>query len=72
MLGGYFGERSYVTNFPHPPEIYVEEVWRVDPNGVFVEKVEGTLGMVIRQADCERLEFLVVEEEERDGQKWTT
>jgi hypothetical protein len=69
MLGGYFGVKSYVTTFPQEPEIYVEEVWRVDDRGAFIEKVEGTLGMVIRQADCERLEFFVVEGDDTNGTK---
>lgn len=69
MLGGYFGEKSYVSTFPQQPEIYVEEVWRVDDRGAFLEKVEGTLGTVIRQADCDRLEFLVVEGDNTNGTK---
>ncbi len=69
MLGGYFGEKSYASTFPQQPEIYVEEVWRVDAGGEFIEKVEGTLGTVIRQADCERLEFLFVEGDDTNGTK---
>lgn len=69
MMGGYFGEKSYVSTFPQQPEIYVEEVWRVDDRGAFVEKVEGTLGMVIRQALCERLEFHFVEGDNANGTK---
>lgn len=64
MLGGYYGEQSYATSFPDEPEIYVEEVWRVDENGHFVEKVDGTFGMILKQAECERLEFLEVEPQE--------
>jgi hypothetical protein len=69
MVGGYFGRKSYVSTFPQVPEVYVQEVWRVDERGRFVEMVEGTLGMVIRAADCERLEFLLVEENKPNGQK---
>ncbi len=69
MLGGYFGPKSYASTFPQLPEVYVEEVWRVDQEGRFLEKVEGTLGMVIRPADCERLEFLIVEGDKPNGQK---
>lgn len=63
MLGGYFGGRSYAATYPQEPEIYVEEVWRVDERGEFIEKVEGTLGCVVRAAECERIEFLNVERE---------
>jgi hypothetical protein len=63
LLGGYYGEKSFVSAAPQPPEVYVEEVWRVDDRGEFIEKVEGTMGCVIRLADCERVEFLEVEYE---------
>ena len=72
MVGGYFGPNSYATTFPQPPEVYVEEVWRVDEEGRFVEKVDGTLGMVLRIADCDRLEFLCVEEDDQNVTSGTT
>ena len=68
MVGGYYGAKSYATAYPQAQEVYVEEVYRVDENGKFVEAVSGTMGMVIRQSECERLEFLVVEEEASNGQ----
>jgi hypothetical protein len=68
LLGGYFGPQSFAATFPQEPEMYVEEIWRVDDRGEFVEKVPGTLGGVIRVAECERVEFLSVEREgESDG-----
>lgn len=62
-LGGYFGGKSFAATYPQEPELYVEEVWRVDERGEFVEMVEGTLGSVIRIADCERVEFFQVKPE---------
>lgn len=64
MVGGYFGPKSYVSAFPQSPEVYVEEVYRVGDDGKFIEKVLGTLGMVILLAEWERLEFLEMEEDE--------
>jgi hypothetical protein len=63
LLGGYFGSRSFAATFPHDQEIYVEEIWRVDERGEFVEAVENTLGGVIRISECERVEFLRVTHE---------
>jgi hypothetical protein len=37
--------------------MYVEEIWRVDADGEFIEMVDGTLGGVVRIAECERVEF---------------
>lgn len=61
LSGGYFGEHSYASTFPLEPEVYVEEMWRVDERGEFIEMVENTLGGVIRLSECERVEFLKVE-----------
>jgi hypothetical protein len=63
MVGGYFGERSYASTYPQEPELYVEEVWRVDYAGKFVEMVTDTNGAVIRQAEWERVEFFNVKRE---------
>ena len=59
MVGGFYGGESFASSFPEEPEIYVEEVWYLNPEtGVFEQKIEGSLGMVIRLAECERVEFL--------------
>ena len=58
MVGGYYGENSYASTYPEEPEIYVEEVWYLNPeSGVFEQRIEGSLGMVIRLSECERVEF---------------
>lgn len=70
MVGGYFAENSYASTYPQDQEVYVEHVWRVDENGEFLEKVEGTLGCLIRLAECERVEFFDVDmEEDKDGKQ---
>jgi hypothetical protein len=61
VSGGYFGENSYASTFPQDPEVYVEEMYRVDESGEFQEMVENTLGAVVRLSECERVEFLKVE-----------
>jgi hypothetical protein len=37
MVGGFFGVNSYVTSYPHAAEIYVEEAWKTNDSGMFVE-----------------------------------
>jgi hypothetical protein len=71
MVGGYFGARSYAATFPQEPEIYVEQVWRVNEDGEFVEMVPGTMGAVIRLSECERVEFLEAVLETEHGQTGT-
>lgn len=57
FFGGYYGPDSYATTYPHEPEVYVEKVYEVGPEG-FVKEIEGTFGSVVRLADIERIEFL--------------
>jgi Family of unknown function (DUF6338) len=57
-LGGYFGENSFAASSPNKEQIYVEEVWRLDEDGKFIERVEGTEGALVRSEDCELIEFL--------------
>jgi hypothetical protein len=56
-LGGYYGERSFAASSPNAQEIYVEEVWRLDKDGRFVERVEETDGAIVNREDCTRIEF---------------
>src|SRR5205807_117133 len=68
LIGGYYGMGSYVATFPHAPEVYVSQTWKMN-DGHFVEPIENTLGMVIRFADCDLIEFLCPEESSDDGQE---
>lgn len=65
-FGGYFGDNSYSSTFPHDPELYVEQVWRVDERGEFIEMVDRTIGSVVRQSDCELIEFFSPSGESED------
>lgn len=67
QFGGYFGENSFATSSPSAPEIYVEEVWRLDEDGRFVERVEETDGAMVNREDCTRIEFFK-SREARDGE----
>ena len=66
-LGGYFGERSFAASSPNAQQIYVEEIWRVDEDGRFVEPVEKTEGAMVNREDCMLIEFFETREA-RDGE----
>jgi hypothetical protein len=66
QLGGYFGERSFATSSPNAQQIYVEEIWRLDEDGRFVEQVEETDGAIVNREDCTRIEFFK-SRQARDG-----
>lgn len=65
-LGGYFGENSFATSSPKGQEIYVEQVWRLDEDGRFIEPVEETQGAIVNREDCTLIEF-VERPQARDG-----
>jgi hypothetical protein len=56
-LGGYFGENSFAGASANGKEIYIEEVWRLDEDGRFIERVEGTQGAIVHREDCDLIEF---------------
>ena len=60
QFGGYYGENSFATSFPHREEIYIEEVWRLDEDGKFAEQIESTKGAFVNREDCTLVEFLEV------------
>jgi Family of unknown function (DUF6338) len=66
-LGGYFGDNSFAASSPNAQQIYVEEVWRLDEDGKFIERVEGTEGAILSSEDCELIEFFETREA-RDGE----
>lgn len=61
-VGGYFGLDSHASSFPVEPEVYVQDVWRMDERGRFAENIAGNAGMVVRYADCSLMEFYRTEE----------
>jgi hypothetical protein len=61
-FGGYFGLDPHASSFPAEPEVYVQDVWRVDERGRFGENIAGNAGMVVRYADCSLMEFYRTEE----------
>ena len=65
-IGGYFGENSFSASSSDGKEIYVEEVWRLDEDGRFIERVEGTGGAIVYMGDCHLIEFFETLEA-RDG-----
>jgi hypothetical protein len=65
-LGGYFGENSFAASSANGQEIYVEEVWRLDEDGRFIEPVEESQGAIVNREDCTLIEF-VERPQARDG-----
>ena len=56
-LGGLYSTGSFSSSFPSEPDIYVEEVWRIDGEGRFVAPIEQSAGALVRRDECTHLEF---------------
>ncbi len=56
VLAGYFGDQSYATSFPEPPQIYLERVWKFQ-NGGFSMQVENSNGAIVSLSECQYVEF---------------
>jgi hypothetical protein len=56
--GGWYGDRSYASSYPHPADLYLESARVMGPDGTFGERVRGTAGLRLRAEDFDVLEFV--------------
>lgn len=56
--GGYYGSNSFAGLHPISGHLYLEELWYLDADGKFVEKVPGTRGLILRPDDYKYVELL--------------
>jgi hypothetical protein len=57
LAGGYFGQASYATVEPQSGHIYLEELWRLDDRGAFIEPVPASKGALFRPTDYDWVEM---------------
>jgi hypothetical protein len=57
-LGGRLQEDAYVSGFPEAREVFLNEAWELDEDGVFLHAVPGTAGIWIRCDDVQFVQFL--------------
>jgi hypothetical protein len=58
MMGGAYLTQSFASSNPAQPELYIEEVWKLDEQtGEFLEVVSGTAGMLILGDEILAVEF---------------
>lgn len=59
-IAGYFGVNSFASSFPHPEQLYIEDLWHIDSEGRFLAKIPQTKGAIISLAECGAIEFFQV------------
>jgi len=56
-IGGRYDTNSFSSSYPAPEQIYLEELWRLDEAGRFLEKVERSHGIIISASEFQSIEF---------------
>ena len=56
-VGGFFGDGSFASSYPEVQDLYLEEAWRLTPDGAFVERLSGSRGLLLRRETVELLEL---------------
>jgi hypothetical protein len=68
-VGGWFGPESYASSFPQPRDLFIQSAYLMNPDGAFGSRQDGTLGIYVRCAEADVIEFLATAPEEvTDGQ----
>lgn len=60
-VGGWFGSQSFVSTYPEPRDIFIEDQHHVDPGGVIGEAVEGSAGVWLAIEDGYVIEWVEAE-----------
>lgn len=58
-VGGRSEEQSYFSGYPETREIFLQEAWELDADGVFVRPIPQTAGVWIRCDDAQFVQFLM-------------
>lgn len=67
-IGGVYSTKSFTSSFPYKQDIYLEEIWRLDENKKFADKIERSAGLWIVAEEISSIEFFVYEEEHSNEQ----
>ena len=57
-VGGRSEDKSYFSGYPETREIYLQEAWELDEDGVFERPIPRTAGVWIRCDDAQFVQFL--------------
>ena len=63
MIGGYYGKNSYASTYPDEQSVYLEKVYKINPDGTFGEEIKDSFGLVISKADYKYIEFFYERQE---------
>lgn len=69
MLGGtpLMPCASFASSFPHPRDLYIQQLWIVDSAGYFISAVEDSTGALVSFDECELVEFFQTQPMRKDS-----
>lgn len=56
-IGGWFGAHSYAGLYPSSGHLSLEQLWRLDERGRFVDKIPQSRGVILRPDDYHLIEL---------------
>ncbi|EMS83478.1 DUF6338 family protein [Leptospira noguchii] len=56
-IGGYYGNKSFASSYPHDEQLYIEEVWRISKKGNFKKKINRSNGLIVDMNEISSIEF---------------
>lgn len=56
-IGGRYGANSFSSSYPSEEQIYLEEVWKLDENSIFIESIERSKGIIVSAKEISSIEF---------------
>jgi hypothetical protein len=65
VIGGLYGFDSFTSSYPEKEDVYLQEVWKVDKEGKFIEKVPDTKGLLINNDVIEYIELFEINGEDK-------
>lgn len=65
ILGAAFHKSSFATAYPDTQQIYVEQLWVIDPTTrQFIQPIANTKGAIIKLDDCDYIEMFATQTEQ--------
>lgn len=68
LIGGLYSDGSFASSYPEPQDLFLEQAWRLDPNGPFGGPIPRSRGVLVREDSWAVVEFLEAEEEKSHGE----
>lgn len=61
-VGGFFSNQSFASAYPESEGVFLEQAWRLDNDGSFIEPLPGTGGVLVPQESIQLVELLAPQE----------